>query len=734
MTETKRTVCTACSQQCGMIVHVEDNRVVKLTGDPEHPFSQGFSCKKGRAATTVLYDETRVRTPRRRLGRRGSGRWEEIGWDQALDEIAESIETLAAGHGPEALAYGFGTLHGADWGVGERFMNIFGSPNTVGQDKICYGPHVVAEALTYGWGPTMMSYPVPGITGCEVLWGFRPAASMPLLWGAIAAARKAGTKLIVVDPQRTHEARLADEFLQIRPGSDAALALGLIDVIISEALYDHELVAAETVGFDALARRAAEFPPQRVQELTSVPAEQVVQAARMLAGNTPAIVHGGNGLCQSGSSALQTSRGLAALIVLTSSLDAEGGHNLAGPPRDIVANGDAVACDELSPDQRAKRLGSDRFPLCGSGYTELSTAIATAWPTGRNALSWCATAHEPSLWQAISSGDPYPVKALILQCHNALGSSADAGAVSAALTSEELELLVVHDLFLNQTSALADYLLPAAHWLEKPHYSTGYGYAGWSGDFVAAKPAPVESDIPSDYDLWRDLGRRLGQTDRWPDSAAEFWDTMLRPAGLSFAAVSQQAAPLIGPEARIDTPDAERTHKYGTPSGKIELYSSLLEGWGLDPLPDYIVPALFEQAGDRFPLLLTTGGREIGGFHQQIQQMPAYREKHPDPPASLHPDTAAAAGIEDGDWIEIATPVGRVTQRARLSDELAPGVVHADRWWYPERSADAEDPFGFWATNINVCTNGGADSSDPVMGSWLLRGLPCRIAKSPAAS
>ena len=732
MTLSKRIVCTACSQQCGMIAQVEDNRIVKLAGDPEHPFSQGFSCKKGRAATTLLYDETRVLTPRRRIGRRGEGRWEEIGWDQALDEIAESIEKIAAAHGPEALAYGFGTLHAADWGIGERFMNLFDSPNSVGQDKICGGPHAIAEALTYGWGPTMLSPPTPGVTGCEVLWGCRPAASMPLLWGAIAKARKAGTKLIVIDPQRTHEARLADQFLQVRPGSDGALALGLIDVIVSEGLYDREFVAAETVGFDDLAGRAAEFPPGRVQELTSVPAEQVVTAARMLAGNTPAIVHGGNGLCQSGSGAVQTSRGLTALIALTGSLGVKGGHLLAGPPRDIVANGDAVASDELSPGQRAKRLGADRFPISGAGYAELGAAVATAWPAGRNALNWCATAHEPSLWEAISSGRPYPVKALILQCHNALGSAADAGAVSAALMSEELELLVVHDLFLNKTSALADYLLPAAHWLEKPYYSTGYGYVGWSGDYVAANSAPVDSEIPSDYDLWRDLGRRLGQAEQWPDTAEEFWDSMLRPVGLSFQAVSEHSAPLIGAQARTDAPDTTPEHKYGTPSGRIELRSSLLEDWGLDPLPAYVVPALFEDGGDRFPLLLTTGGRDIGGFHQHIQQMPAYREKNPDPLASLHPQTAAAAGIEDGDWIEIATPVGRVTQRARVTDELEPGVIHADRWWYPERREEAEDPFGFWGTNINVCTDGAAASSDPVMGSWLLRGLPCRIEKAPA--
>lgn len=726
-------VCTGCAQQCGLLAEVVDGRVRALTGDRDHPVSHGFICAKGAGAAELHYDPGRIHKPLKRDGPRGSGAWHQIDWDQALDEIAERIRRLTDGYGREALAYSFGTLHAADVGLGERFMNLFGSPNTVGQDKVCYGPNALAEALTYGWGPTMYTAPVPGTTRCDLLWGFRPSASMPLLWGAITAARRAGAKLIVVDPQRTHEAGLADVFLQNQPGSDVALALSMIEVITREGLYDRQFVARETVGFDELVARAREYPPSRAEQLTWVPAEQIVAAARTLASHSPAIVHGSNGLCQAGTTAVGAGRALACLAAITGNIGVPGGHGLPGPPQRIVANGDAVRCDALEPGQRAKRLGAETFPYVGDGYDQLGRAMAASWYGQRHVLSWCASAHEPSLWQAILSERPYPVKALILQCHNALGSGANARVAAEALTSDNLELLVVHDLFINRTSMLADYLLPAAHWLEKPFYSTAYGYQGFAGDYVEAEAAAIPASHPSDYDLWRDLGRRLGQEQHWPDTVEAYWDELLRPAGLSYSAVRKHRGPLLGDAARGGQPVLGQGRRFGTVSGKIELSSSLLEAWGLDPVPGEIVPGVYRGSESRYPLILTTGGRELSGFHQNAQQLPAFRERHPDPVASLHPDVAKEIGISDGDWIRIATPIGEVVQRARVTDIVSPRVVHADRWWYPERADDPVDPFGFWRTNINVCTDDRTESCDPVMGSWLLRGLPCRVSLAEAA-
>jgi anaerobic selenocysteine-containing dehydrogenase len=731
MAETRRAVCCACHQQCGVLVEIDAGRVAAIRGDKEHPFSAGFVCVKGQHAHDQHYHADRVHRPRKRIGARGAGRWQEIPWEQALDEIAARIGELAGRHGQETLAHAFGTFHGADFGIGQRFLNLFGSPNTVGQDKICYGPGALGETLTYGFGPSFFTFPIPGLTRCMVLWGLRPAASSPLLWRQILRVQKAGAKLVVIDPERVKEARGADLHVQPLPGTDAALALGLTRVLIDNGWHDEAFVRTHTVGFEELRERLAQYAPARVAELTGVPASDIVRIAELLGNNRPAIIHAGNGLCQSGHGAVQTGRALACLVAVSGNLGVQGGHRLNGPPLNLLANGDAVAESALTPQQAARRLGADRYALLGKGYAEMDQALAGAWHGHHGVMNWLASAHAPTLWRAILERKPYAVTALILQHHNPVGASANAALAEAALASPNLELLVAQDLFVTPASRLADYLLPAAHWLEKPFYSMGLGYMGIAGDYVEAKPAvlPTEHEHHGDYDLWRDLGRRLGQAEHWPDTADRFWNTCLAPAGLDFGTVSAAVGPIMGPPAR--GPDRPRGHgspkDWGTPSGKVELRSSLLAGWGLDPLPAFDPPALLADSATEFPLRLTTGGRRIEGFHQDAQRMPWFRRKYPEPEFCLHPETAARAGIGDGDWAWIETPTGRVRQRARCTDGLRPGVVQSDRWWYPERGPDGDDPFGWRGTNINVCTGDAAEQCDPVLGTWMLRGVPCRI-------
>jgi len=726
--ETKQVVCCGCSQQCGIVVHLSDGRVANITGDKEHPSSQGFICVKGAEATELHYARNRVHWPLKRVGRRGEDKWQEIGWDQALDEIAAKVRELRDEYGPETVAVTFGTFHGADWGLGERFLNLFGSPNSVGQDKICLGPTTIAEALTYGFGPTVYSYPVPDVTKCIALWGMRPSASAPLLWAQMVKARRAGAKLIVVDPLRTLEARQADLWLQLRPGSDCALALGWLNVIIREGLYDRDFVKRNTVGFDELAERASQYDPSRVAKLTGVAEHLVIESARMFAAESPALMSAGNGLCQIGRSAVQGARALASVVAITGNLDRPGANRMGGPPTKIIANGDAIAAGALSAEQRAKRLGAERFPVLGKSYQLMDDALARAWQGKRNLLSWAVSAHEACLWDAINTEKPYPVKALFVQHHNPLGASANAKAVAEALRNPNLELLVVHDLFKSPTAQMADYILPASHWLEKPFFSTAYAYLGFAGDYAAANTAaiPAEFGHRSDYDLWRDLSRRLGDTDHWPETAEEFWGQCLAPAGLSFDELARQHKPWIGtPNANAEK--SELT--FGTYSGKIELKSRILELAGIDALPEHEEPELFRRFASEYPMVLTTGGRMIEGFHEHSQQMPAFRKKYPHPVAQIHPETAARLGIAENDWVRIETPIGQVTQKARLSDILAADVIQADRWWYPELSGADPVFYRFWETNINVCTNNAFADCDPIMGAWPLRAVPCRIVR-----
>ncbi|MCC6710339.1 MAG: molybdopterin-dependent oxidoreductase [Gammaproteobacteria bacterium] len=712
-----------------MRVHLEDGRVAAIHGDPEHPMSQGYVCPKATDAAEIVYHPQRVHTPLKRIGARGAGQWQTISWDAAIAEIAERIAGITTAHGAESLAYSYGTFRGGDWGIGERFLNRHGSPNSCGQDKVCYGTLTLAESLTYGFGPTVFAWPVPAVTRCVVLWGMRPIASAPLLWRAISRAHRAGARLIVIDPLRTQEAQRADTWLAPLPGSDTALALGLLKVLVERDWHDADFVRQHCTGFDELAAQLASHSLDALAAQCGLDVDSIVNVAQAIAGPGPTVINAGNGLCQSGTPAMHTARAVANLIALSGNLGRSGGHALAGPPRDIRANGLMLDADQLPRAQHAKRLGGDRFPFLGHGYFDVDDAIASAWHGHRHALSWIATAHEPSLWRAISDAEPYAVKALVVQHHNPLGANANAAAAARALMSENLELLVVQDLFHTPTSVLADYLLPAAHWLEKPYFSLGIAFVAPAGDFVAANHAALATtdEHHSDYDLWRDLARHLGQAEAWPDSAEDFYSHCLAPAALDFAQVAARRM-LVGADARHpDHADALTPTRYGTPSGKVELASTLLAQWGQAAVPLNIRPALFDDA-QAYPLILTSGGRVLEGFHENAQHSARFRRKRPHPCALLHPDTAAAAGIAAGAWFEIHTAMGHVRHIAEISHKVARGVVQAERWWYPEGTADRADPFGLWATNINVCTADDDANVDAVMGAWLLRGLPCRIA------
>jgi len=720
--EIKAVTCCACSQQCGVLVHLRDGKIVKISGDKDHSFSRGFICVKGARAAELHYSPQRLNWPLKRVGARGEGKWQRISWEQAISEIADKVRSLMGKFGAETVAMSFGTFHAADWGLGERFLNLLGSPNSVGQDKVCYGPTTIAEMLTYGFGPTSYTYPVPGLTRCVVLWGMRPSASMPLLWAQIVKARREGAKLIVVDPLLTTEARQADLWLQLRPGSDAALALGWLNVVIGAGLYDHAFVSDSTLGFRDLAERVATWTPAAAGRETWLPEMAIVEAARIFATNPPAIIAAGNGLCQIGANAVQAARALACLVAISGNLDRAGAHRLAGPPRQIVANGDAVLVDQLSPEQRAKRLGADRYGLLGEGYRAMDNAMAEAWYGQHHVGSWATTAHEPAMWAAITTGKPYPVKALFVQHHNPVGGSANVKQVVEALTSPDLDLLVVHDMFMSPTAQFADYALPASHWLEKPFFSTGYAYMGFVGDYADANAAPLAAQFErrSDYELWRDLGDKLGQGSFWPQHIEQMWEEWLRPAGMNFVELAARRGPWVGSAPARDT-------RLGTPSGKVELKSSILEECGIDPLPQHRETELFQRFGTEYPLVLTTGGRVIEGFHQNSQQMAWFRKKYPDPQATIHPHAARELDIAEGDWILIETPVGAVRQIARLSDRVHPRVIHADRWWYPEREGAAPELFGVLETNINVCTRAEPGDCDPIMGAWPLRAVPCRV-------
>ena len=287
MDEVRRSYCGLCHPRCGTLLHISDGRVVKVTGDPDHPVTRGVICERSRLMPDHLYHPDRLNYPLKRIGDKGGGQWQKLTWDQALDEVAEKLTALRDQYGAETLAFTHGTKRTYHWD-GRRFFNLFGSPNVCGANNICMCPSYATEYATYGgmvWSEVMG-------TKCVMIWGAGPSKSEPTgLFAQLVRAKKQGAKLIVIDPRLTKEAEMADLWLQIRPGTDVALMLGWIRLIIEEDLYDHDFVANWTVGFDDLKETVAPYTPEQVTEITMIPSDLVVKGARMYATVKPAVGH-----------------------------------------------------------------------------------------------------------------------------------------------------------------------------------------------------------------------------------------------------------------------------------------------------------------------------------------------------------------------------------------------------------------------------------------------------------
>lgn len=723
----KRTVCCQCEARCGVLVELDASGAPSaVRGDPEHPLTHGFTCVRGRAGAEAFHDPRRLDLPLRRTGPRGAGDFEEVSWDTALDDIAERLGSIRQSSGAEAVAYLNGTQFAADGWFGHRLMHRFGSPNAGGTGVMCGGPQFAAGALTFGFASAFPDV-TPGVTELVILWGQRPAASAVPYWQRILAAVRAGARLVVVDPRPTVETRRADQWLAPRPGTDAALALAMLSVILGEGLHDEEFTARWTLGLEALAARAAEYEPERSAAITGVAAEQVRDLARSYATTAAAVLSPGTPNGQ-GRNALAAERAFACLIAVTGKLDRPGANRLAGPDPDVGSEVSYDAYEELPPAQRRKRLGADRFRLHDEGVELLSKAARPVWhgipyPITRRSLGG---AHPIAVFEAIAGGSPYQVEALLLQHHNAVGAYSGTELVRRALLSEKLDLLVVHELVMTPTALLADYVLPAASWMEKPFLLS----QGWGSPVVAGEQViPPRAERRSDYELCRDLGRRLGQD--WPERVEDVFDAWLAGAGTSFAGLLERPQRMLaGPagrarHAQID-PETAKPYGFATPSGRIELRSTVLERLGYDPLPAYQpIPEL--EPGPDYPLYLMTGTTRIDATHQDHRHVASLRARHPDPQVELDPETARAHGIAEADWVRIITPRGAIRQRAVLVPGLGADRVSAERWWYPERKLPGPDRFDVLGSNVNSLTANDLDLCDPAYGALPYRVAHCRI-------
>jgi len=681
---------------------MKGGKLVKVTGDPDSPLSRGYICAKGKASPELLYHPDRLKYPLKRIGTRGENRWQRITWDEALDTISEKLFEVRREFGAESFVGARGT--GRPYQVMfHRFLNCFGTPNNIGFAHLCYFPRLTVSAMTCGTLPVCDYYGFGGVyPQCVLVWGCNiseTGASDGMCGHQITMALKRGARLIVVDPRKTGLAARADKWLQVRPGTDDALAMGMLHTVIKEELYDKDFVEKYTVGFDELVERIEEYTPEKMAEITWVPAEDIREAARLFATSRPACTQWGNGV-DHGSNNLQTSRAILILSGITGNMDVPGGNAFWVLPEGVVVQSSRLGSgiemsDRLSPEARSKKIGIEKYPIT-------------------------PTINSTDFIETVLSEKPYPVKALFIMGSNLLLAHNDSLKMEQAL--RKIDFIVGADLFMTPTTQFADIVLPSASWMETDDVADLHFV--WCNP-VRQKVAEI-GECRDDKQIMIDLARRMGMENEFPwKDVREYCDWLLKDSGISFEEFKEIG--IIRGKMRYRKYEQEG---FKTPSGKFEITSSVLENMGHDPLPfvleppesPYSTPDLFKD----YPLIVTTGARVEPFFLTEGRQIESLRRLNPDPLVEIHPDTAGRHGIKDGDWVWIECPRGgKIKQRARLTATVHPGVISVQHgWWFPER----EPPeYGYKESNDNMLTHGMKPDTHTGAGSW--RSFLGRITK-----
>jgi len=687
---TVRSTCRLCYNSCGVLIDMREGVPVKIRGDKNQSLSRGRLCKRGMAALEVLNHPQRLKTPLLRTKISGRVRRQPIQWDEALDRVAHGLDRVKKEYGPGSVVFARGGSKGMADDYLARFANQFGSPNITGAAYICYSPCFLASRHTYGFFayPDLCSSPES-----IVLWGFNPKVTHPPVYRELKIARDNGAKVVLIDPARNASAPDPTHWLRPKPGSDLALALGIIHVIVHEERYDKSFVRAWTTGFNRLKDKVKPFTPGQVEKITWVDQDLIRSAARFICREKPGCILWGNAL-EATQDSYQTCRAICIIRALTGNLGVPGGDTAMSDLGELRRRSAAfLLTDRLSEEIRSNRLGARAGLLPDFGYAPHHQVV-----------------------RAILDSDPYPVRGAYVQNANMICANEDAGKTKAAL--QRLDFLVATDMFMTPTARLADIVLPSASYLEfdsveQPWHSPTA--------FVQQKVAQC-GQARSDGDILNALGKRLGLEQTW-DNMEQALDFYLEPAGISFAEF-RRVGELAGPRRYRD----HEKNGFPTPTGKVELYSSFLENLGFDPLP--ALSCRTQAAGPekkRYPLILTSRKSRLF-YHSTGRQISSLRQSRPDPVVYIHPQCAGDRGIAEGDRVTIETPKGSICQRAVLAPDLDPRVVMAAYgWWFPEsggrQDVDAD------RSNLNLITDGDRMTNREI-GSSSLRGIACNVSKA----
>ena len=773
-----------CHGGCGVIAHIEDGKLTKIEGDPDHPMNKGRLCSRCLAMTQYTYHPNRLKQPMKRIGERGEDKWEEISWDEAFDLVEEKFGAIREENGPESVVFSMGT--GRDVGPWISMLAYaFGSPNVsfAMSGNGCYTPRIVASETVLGdycvfdggqWMPKGHDderYEVPETI---VVWGYNIASSCPdNIFGHWAIdLMKKGSKLITIDPRLTWFASRSDKWLQLRPGTDGALAMGFLNIVIQEELYNKDFVKnwtnaphlvredtgkllrgsdiktngiaedyvvwdkdkncpvvwnsekveyKDTVSSPALegeyqvtlkdgtlvkatpvwtkfCAEAAEYPVEKVAQITMLKEKDIIEAARMYAKSKPATIQWGLAI-DSTPGMTPTATAIAALWCITGNLDVPGGNVIARHAHDAVAYA-------LPGAKGVIKLASKEIDKKRIGYEEYGPFRQFVWRTQTD-----------KMLDQIFTADPYPVKGMWVQCCNLIGGIGyDPARWIEAL--KKLDFMVVVDIFMTPTCQMADLVLPATTFLEKDSIRS------WWVPLQTINKAMTVEGCKSDAEINFELAKRFDPNLKW-NSVQELFDDILKPSGMTFEQLKEKGWD-IPPEGHPSAP--YRRHERGllredkkpgfqTPSGKVELYSTLREEWGLDPLPHFeeppFTPVTRPDLAKEYPLILSTGRRSPVYFCSEHRNIPWLRDIDPDPVLEIHPDTAKSLNVSNGEWVWVENWLGKCKLKAKVSPIVPRWMVMAAYgWWFPEKSGAEPSLYGLWESNINQLIPMGSQGKD----------------------
>ena len=637
----KRAVCPKdCPDTCGLLVKVEHGRVTSVKGDPDHPFTGGFICQKARYFPEHVHSPKRITTPLRRTGPKGAGQFEPIGWDEALNEVASRMKSVCAEFGPEAiLPYSYaGHMGLVHRNAGHAFFNRLGASRL--NYTIC-GPAAQAGfEVSLGRGPST-EIESAARSDYIIIWGSNTMTTNIHAWPHFNAARRAGATLVVIDPYRNRTARRADMHLMIKPGTDAALALAVMHVLIERDIIDHDFIARKTVGFEELKARVAEYPPARAAGICDLAEDTIVRLAEGYGRARAPYIRTGWGPARQlkGAMAMRT---IALLPALVGAFDKPGGgitRSLGGAPSDL------------------SRL--TRPDLCPPGTR---------------------TVNMVELGNALTGLDDPPVKLLYVYLSNPAVVAPQSRAVLAGLARQDL-FLVVQEMFSTDTTRYADIVLPGAGFMEVTDIYRAYGH----NYIQMARPViPPVGQSRSTLAIFQDLAARLGFKDNvFSIDEMDFIEGFLREdppylEGVDFAGLK------AGRPMRLNIPSNPYADGFSTPSGKVEFYSQAMADRGLDPLPDG-QPLRDPDGGNRYRLEFITPPHHFF-LNSAFNEIDELREKAGEARVMIHPETARARGIADGDRVSVFNDRGACSFKAQVTDDTQPGLLVAEGLHWPSLS------------------------------------------------